>query len=267
MAATVNVNGRVSDQEHAVISVFDHGFLYGEGVYETLRTYNGEPFLFDRHMRRLRNSARMLALDVPLTDDADRPAVSRDDARRRPRRQPRPRSLHPHPRDARHRRAHLRSRRLPDALVVVIVKPQRGAAARSLRARRQSGARRRRPQSSGLGQSADQVQQPAEQCARDAGGVQSRRIRGRDAELPRRTRRVHAVEPVHREERRGADAAASTRACCRASRANSFSRSASKRASRSASRCCATTISSAPTKRFSRAPRGRSCRSCKSTIA
>jgi branched-chain amino acid aminotransferase len=68
MAATVNVNGRVSDQEHAVISVFDHGFLYGEGVYETLRTYNGQPFLFERHMRRLRKSAGMLALDVPLED-------------------------------------------------------------------------------------------------------------------------------------------------------------------------------------------------------
>lgn len=69
MSATVNVNGRVSDQEHAVISVFDHGFLYGEGVYETLRTYNGRPFLFDRHMRRLRNSAGMLALRVPLSND------------------------------------------------------------------------------------------------------------------------------------------------------------------------------------------------------
>src|SRR5712692_6398182 len=68
MPATVNVNGRVFDQEHAVISVFDHGFLYGEGVYETLRTYNGQPFLFDRHMRRLRRSADMLALGVPLSD-------------------------------------------------------------------------------------------------------------------------------------------------------------------------------------------------------
>src|SRR6266550_1019517 len=68
MAATVNVNGRVFDQEHAVVSVFDHGFLYGEGVYETLRTYNGQPFLFDRHMRRLRTSAGMLTLDVPLSD-------------------------------------------------------------------------------------------------------------------------------------------------------------------------------------------------------
>src|SRR5215211_6554089 len=70
MAATVNVNGRVSDQEHAVISVFDHGFLYGEGVYETLRTYRGRPFLFDRHMRRLRTSAGMINLEVPLSDAA-----------------------------------------------------------------------------------------------------------------------------------------------------------------------------------------------------
>src|SRR2546430_16863926 len=68
MPATVNVNGRIADQEHAVVSVFDHGFLYGEGVYETLRTYNGQPFLFERHMRRLRRSADMLALPVPLTD-------------------------------------------------------------------------------------------------------------------------------------------------------------------------------------------------------
>jgi len=73
MSAMVNVNGRISDQEHAVISVFDHGFLYGEGVYETLRTYRGQPFLFDRHMRRLRTSASMLALSVPPTnEDIDR---------------------------------------------------------------------------------------------------------------------------------------------------------------------------------------------------
>ena len=64
----MNVNGRVFDQEHAVISVFDHGFLYGEGVYETLRTFGGQPFLFDRHMQRLRNSAGMLLLPVPVAD-------------------------------------------------------------------------------------------------------------------------------------------------------------------------------------------------------
>lgn len=69
MSVLVNVNGRISDGASAVISVFDHGFLYGEGVYETIRTYNGEPFLFDRHMKRLRTSAAMIMLDVPLSDD------------------------------------------------------------------------------------------------------------------------------------------------------------------------------------------------------
>ena len=69
MGAMVNVNGRIANEAHAVISVFDHGFLYGEGIYETLRTYNGEPFLFDRHMRRLRTSASMLDLPVPLSND------------------------------------------------------------------------------------------------------------------------------------------------------------------------------------------------------
>jgi branched-chain amino acid aminotransferase len=69
MAATVNVNGRISGERDATISIFDHGFLYGEGVYETLRTYNRQPFLYDRHLRRLRRSAEMIVLDVPFTDE------------------------------------------------------------------------------------------------------------------------------------------------------------------------------------------------------
>jgi branched-chain amino acid aminotransferase len=69
MAATVNVNGRISGENEAVIPVFDHGFLYGEGIYETLRTYAGRLFLYDRHMRRLRNSARLIDLALPFTDD------------------------------------------------------------------------------------------------------------------------------------------------------------------------------------------------------
>ena len=68
MSVLVNVNGQISDGARATISVFDHGFLYGEGVYEVARTYNGEPFLFDRHMQRLRASAAMIALDVPFAD-------------------------------------------------------------------------------------------------------------------------------------------------------------------------------------------------------
>jgi branched-chain amino acid aminotransferase len=70
MSATVSVNGRISGEHEAVVSVFDHGFLYGEGVYETLRTYNRRVFQYDRHVRRLRRSAQLIALEVPLTDEA-----------------------------------------------------------------------------------------------------------------------------------------------------------------------------------------------------
>jgi branched-chain amino acid aminotransferase len=77
MAAHVCVNGRISSERDAVISIFDHGFLYGEGIYETLRTYHGRPFLYDRHVRRLRNSARMIGLDIPFAD-ADLASQIRD---------------------------------------------------------------------------------------------------------------------------------------------------------------------------------------------
>ncbi|SVE63744.1 uncharacterized protein METZ01_LOCUS516598, partial [marine metagenome] len=68
--ATVNVDGVITPGEQAVISVFDHGFLYGDGVYETLRTYNRQPFLLGPHLARLRASAERLTLKIPLTDEA-----------------------------------------------------------------------------------------------------------------------------------------------------------------------------------------------------
>ncbi len=68
LQAVVYVNGTISRAEEAVVPVFDHGFLYGEGVYETLRTYRRVPFLFEPHMERLRRSAGLMELDVPFTD-------------------------------------------------------------------------------------------------------------------------------------------------------------------------------------------------------
>ncbi len=68
MPATVNVNGHITGDRDATISVFDHGFLYGEGIYETMRTYHRRAFLYDRHMRRLRRSAKMIDLPLPFTD-------------------------------------------------------------------------------------------------------------------------------------------------------------------------------------------------------
>lgn len=68
MRGAVYVNGTIAPADQAVVPVYDHGFVYGEGVYETLRTYNRVPFLYDRHMRRLRQSADRLMLDVPFDD-------------------------------------------------------------------------------------------------------------------------------------------------------------------------------------------------------
>jgi branched-chain amino acid aminotransferase len=69
LKGAVYVNGTITPADQAVIPVYDHGFVYGEGVYETLRTYNRIPFLYDRHMRRLRASAAALHLHVPFDDD------------------------------------------------------------------------------------------------------------------------------------------------------------------------------------------------------
>lgn len=69
MDAVVFVNGTIRPAAEAVISVFDHGFLYGEGVYETLRTYERTPFLLDRHMVRMRRSAALMRLSIPFSDD------------------------------------------------------------------------------------------------------------------------------------------------------------------------------------------------------
>jgi branched-chain amino acid aminotransferase len=68
MRGAVYVNGTITPADRAVVPVFDHGFVYGEGVYEVLRTYNRVPFLYDRHMQRLRRSAERLQLDVPFED-------------------------------------------------------------------------------------------------------------------------------------------------------------------------------------------------------
>jgi branched-chain amino acid aminotransferase len=68
LPGVVYVNGTVTTAEHAVVPVFDHGFLYGEGVYETLRTYHRQPFLFAEHMARLRRSAALMGLAVPFSD-------------------------------------------------------------------------------------------------------------------------------------------------------------------------------------------------------
>jgi len=63
----IYINRRFIDEKKAAVSVFDHGFLYGDGVFETLRAYEGRLFRMDDHLRRLKNSARKLKIAMPYT--------------------------------------------------------------------------------------------------------------------------------------------------------------------------------------------------------
>jgi len=61
------LNGKFVSQEDAKISVFDHGLLYGDGVFEGIRLYNGRIFRLDQHLDRLFASAKAIMLDMPMT--------------------------------------------------------------------------------------------------------------------------------------------------------------------------------------------------------
>ncbi len=63
MSELINVNGTISTPEQAVIPALDRGFLLGDSIYETLRTYAGRPFRLDEHLDRLRRSAGRLGID------------------------------------------------------------------------------------------------------------------------------------------------------------------------------------------------------------
>jgi branched-chain amino acid aminotransferase len=65
----VNINGEIFSPENAKISVFDHGLLYGDGVFEGIRFYNGKIFKFDEHIDRLDQSARHILLKLPMSLD------------------------------------------------------------------------------------------------------------------------------------------------------------------------------------------------------
>lgn len=66
MTMLVHLNGKLIPAKEALISVFDHGFLYGDGVYETMRVYDGVTFMLDEHLNRLYRSALMIGLIIPV---------------------------------------------------------------------------------------------------------------------------------------------------------------------------------------------------------
>ncbi|MBI3837857.1 MAG: branched-chain-amino-acid transaminase [Planctomycetia bacterium] len=67
MAFKVWINGRLFDKDDAKISVYDHGLLYGDGVFEGLRSYGGKVFRLEAHLNRLWNSAKAILLEIPMS--------------------------------------------------------------------------------------------------------------------------------------------------------------------------------------------------------
>jgi branched-chain amino acid aminotransferase len=65
----VYLNGKIVPSKEAVVSVFDHGFLYGDGIYETMRVYDGVVFKLDEHLGRLFRSASLIGLTIPFDTD------------------------------------------------------------------------------------------------------------------------------------------------------------------------------------------------------
>jgi len=63
----VYINGKLFPQREAKISVFDHGLLYGDGVFEGIRSHNGRIFKLDEHIERLYESAHSIMLKIPLS--------------------------------------------------------------------------------------------------------------------------------------------------------------------------------------------------------
>lgn len=77
MRSVVNMNGVLVPPGQAKVSVFDRGFLYGDSVYEVIRTYRRRPFELDRHLARLRRSAARLSLALPWEEGRARQEILR----------------------------------------------------------------------------------------------------------------------------------------------------------------------------------------------
>jgi branched-chain amino acid aminotransferase len=73
MSLKIYIAGKLYDKEDAKISVYDHGLLYGDGVFEGMRSYGGKVFRLEQHLDRLWNSAKAIALDIPMS----RPAMAK----------------------------------------------------------------------------------------------------------------------------------------------------------------------------------------------
>jgi len=75
MGLKIYLDGQLVEREQAKVSVYDHGLLYGDGVFEGIRCYNGTVFQMDAHVNRLYDSAKAIRLEIPIARDAMKKAI------------------------------------------------------------------------------------------------------------------------------------------------------------------------------------------------
>ncbi|ADQ14855.1 branched-chain-amino-acid transaminase [Halanaerobium hydrogeniformans] len=75
MSRNIYLDGEIVPEDEAMISVFDHGFLYGDGIFEGIRAYSGRVFMLDDHIKRLYESAKTIMLDIPLSPEEMEEAI------------------------------------------------------------------------------------------------------------------------------------------------------------------------------------------------
>jgi branched-chain amino acid aminotransferase len=76
MTQKIYINGKLFGKEDAKISVYDHGLLYGDGVFEGIRSYGGKVFRLAEHVRRLYESAKAIWLEIPMSQDEMSKAIN-----------------------------------------------------------------------------------------------------------------------------------------------------------------------------------------------
>ena len=77
MGLKVYIDGKLVDESEAKVSVFDHGYLYGDGVFEGMRAYAGRVFRLGAHLERLYASAKAIALEIPMPREEIAAAVEK----------------------------------------------------------------------------------------------------------------------------------------------------------------------------------------------
>jgi branched-chain amino acid aminotransferase len=77
MSLKIYISGQLYAKEDAKISVYDHGLLYGDGVFEGMRSYGGKVFRLAEHLDRLWNSAKAICLEIPMTKEEMADAVNK----------------------------------------------------------------------------------------------------------------------------------------------------------------------------------------------